>query len=132
MIRKILAVPAGIIVGSIFILLVQNLGHSLYPQPIGMDANDMNQLAEYVKNAPFMALFFVILSYAAGAISSGFISTKIAGNDRKIYAEICGVIFLIQSIFMMSSLPTPLWFWFLGIASWFLVFIGWKLAIKRK
>lgn len=126
--RKFIAVMAGLIAGGIAVWLVQMLGHKLYPEPLGMDSNDMNQLAEYVKNAPFMALFFVVLSYAAGALAAGFVSTKVANDGRKIYAIILGVIFLAQSIFMMASLPTPIWFWILGVLSWLLVLAGWKLA----
>ncbi len=130
--RKVLAVLAGILTGMIAISLVQMLGHYLYPEPEGLDTNDLNQLAEYVKTAPFMALFFVVLSYAFGALSSGFVSTKIANDGKQIYAIICGIVFLILSIFMMSSLPTPIWFWILGILSWLLIFVGWKLAVMGK
>ena len=130
--RKVLAVLAGILTGMIAISLVQMLGHYLYPEPEGLDTNDLNQMAEYVKTAPFMALFFVVLSYAFGALSSGFVSTKIANDGKQIYAIICGIVFLILSIFMMSSLPTPIWFWILGILSWLLIFVGWKLAVMGK
>lgn len=130
--RKVLAVLAGILTGMIAISLVQMLGHYLYPEPEGLDTNDLNQLAEYVKTAPFMALFFVVLSYAFGALSSGFVSSKIANDGKQIYAIICGIVFLILSIFMMSSLPTPIWFWILGILSWLLIFVGWKLAVMGK
>lgn len=130
--RKVLAVLAGILTGMIAISLVQMLGHYLYPEPEGLDTNDLNQLAEYVKTAPFMALFFVVLSYAFGSLSSGFVSTKIANDGKQIYAIICGIVFLILSIFMMSSLPTPIWFWILGILSWLLIFVGWKLAVMGK
>lgn len=130
MVRKILAVVLGVLAGMIFISLVQMLGHYLYPEPKGLDTNDMNQLEEYVKNAPFMALFFVILSYAAGAVISGFTSTVVAKDQKSKYAIICGILFLIQSIFMMASLPTDLWFWVLGILVWLLVFVGYKLGVK--
>lgn len=130
--RKVLAVLAGILTGMIAISLVQMLGHYLYPEPEGLDTNDLNQMAEYVKTAPFMALFFVVLSYAFGALSSGFVSSKIANDGKQIYAIICGIVFLILSIFMMSSLPTPIWFWILGILSWLLIFVGWKLAVMGK
>ncbi|MGA9212407.1 hypothetical protein [Kaistella sp.] len=132
MVRKIVAIPAGLIAGVIGISLFQILGHKLYPLPAGMDPNDMNAMKEYVTSAPFMALFFVIISYAAGAFLSGFASTKVAGNNDKIFALVCGIIFLLQSIYMMYTLPTPIWFWILGIAVWGLVFVGYKLALSKK
>ena len=127
--KKIIAVLAGLISGGILMTFVQNLGHVLYPQPEGMDQNSMIELAEYVKNAPFMALFFVILSYAAAALLAGWVSTLIAWDRKRVYALICGALFLIQSIFMMASLPTPIWFWILGIGVWALVEVGYRLAL---
>lgn len=126
--KKVLAVIAGLLLGGILMTLVQMLGHQIYPQPEGMDPNDMNQLSEYVESAPFMALFFVIISYAVAAFSSGYLATVIAGDQKKLYALICGVIFLVQSIYMMQSLPTPLWFWVLGIVVWALVLVGYQIG----
>lgn len=131
MLRKILAIPGGLLAGGIGIFLMQTLGHQLYPLPKNMDPNNMEAMKDYVATAPFMALFFVILSYALGALLSGFVSTKIAGNSKKVFAIVCGIIFLLQSIYMMYALPTPIWFWILGIMVWLLVLVGWKLALPK-
>lgn len=131
MLRKILAIPAGLVAGGIGIFLIQMLGHKLFPLPEGMNPNDMEAMKTYVASAPFMALFFVILSYALGALLSGFASTFVAGDHKKVYAVVCGIIFLLQSIYMMYSLPTPIWFWILGILVWALVLLGYRLALKK-
>ena len=130
--RKILAVLVGMFVGGMAIGAVQAIGHRLYPFPPGADPNNPDDLARYVETAPFMAIFFVIISYAAGALTSGFLSTLIAPDRKKIYAVVAGVLFLITSIYMMSTLPTPLWFWICGILVWLLVLVGWKLAVLLK
>lgn len=57
MIKKIIAVPAGVLAGGLGIYLTETLGHKLYPLPAGMDPNDMDAMASYVSTAPFMALF---------------------------------------------------------------------------
>lgn len=132
MLRKILAVIVGIISGGLSVGIVQTIGHYFYPMPKGMKSDDMEAMKNYVETAPFMALFFVIISYSVAALVSGFVSTKIANDGKNIYALICGTIFLIQSIYMMSLLPTPVWFWFLGIVSWALVFVGYKFALNKK
>ena len=131
MLRKILAVVAGIIATSVAVGLVQQLGHYLYPLPTGTDPNDAEAIKKYVETAPFMAIFFVIISYAVGALVGGFVSTSIANDGKKIYALIIGVLFLFTSIYMMITIPSPIWFWILGIASWGLVFVGYKLAWRR-
>lgn len=131
MIRKIAAVVVGILLTSLVVGLVQQLGHYLYPLPEGTDPNDPEAIKKYVENAPFLAVFFVIISYAAGAFTGGFVSTKIANDGKKIYALIIGVLFLFTSIYMMVTIPSPIWFWILGIAVWSLVLVGWKLALKK-
>lgn len=131
MLRRILAVPAGLIVGIICITIVEKIGHSLYPPPAAAGSGDMAAMKEYVAHAPFMALFFVIIGYALAAIVSGFTASKIAGNGKHTSAAVCGIIFLCITIYMMVSLPTPIWFWVLGIVVWGLVFVGSKLALKK-
>jgi len=132
MVRKILAVLGGLFSGVIMITIVEKLGHYLFPRPSGINDNEMEALKQYVETAPVMALLFVILGYALGALIAGFVATKIAGDHKKTYAVICGVIFLLQGIYMMYILPTPIWFWVLGIAVWGLVLVGFKLALNKK
>ncbi|QFG53143.1 hypothetical protein [Chryseobacterium sp.] len=132
MIKKIIAVPAGVLAGGLGIYLIETLGHKLYPLPAGIDRNDMDAMASYVSTAPFMALFFVILAYAVGALLSGYISTKVSADGKMIYALICGLVFLLQTIYMMYSMPTPAWFWVAGVLVWSLVWVGYRLADNSK
>ncbi|WP_454045280.1 hypothetical protein [Chryseobacterium sp. Marseille-Q8038] len=132
MLRRILAVLVGLIAGSIGITVVEKIGHALYPPPVEAGAGDMEALKVYVGQAPFMALFFIILAYALAAVISGFTATKISNNGKYTAALICGIIFLLMTVYMMVSLPTPIWFWILGILVWGLVFVGHKLALKTK
>lgn len=132
MLRRILSVVIGIISGSVTVALIEWLGHYLYPLPEGMKSNDMEAMKEYIPNAPFMALFFVIIAYALAALVAGFVSTKIANDGKNRYAIICGAVFVIITIANLAMLPTPLWFWVLGIAVWGLVLVGYKLALNNK
>jgi hypothetical protein len=132
MLRQILAVVAGLITGSVCMGGVEKTGHYLYPPPAGAGDGDMEALKAYVADAPFMALFFVILAYAIAAVVSGFTASKISNNGKHTSALICGIIFLLTTIYMMASLPTPIWFWILGILVWGLVFAGHQLALKTR
>jgi hypothetical protein len=131
MLKRILAVIGGIVAGSITVAAVEMLGHYLYPLPAGMKSDDMEAMKEYIPNAPFMALFFVIIAYALAALVVGFVSTKIANDGKNKYAIIGGVIFLIITIINLAMLPTPVWFWVLGIAVWGLVLVGYQLALNK-
>lgn len=132
MLRIILGVIAGIIAGSVCVWGVETVNHILHPYPAGMKANDMEAFKSYIENLPFLGKFMVIVGYALGALVSGFISTKIAKNGKPTAAIICGLIFLSFTIYNMIVLPTPIWFWVLGILVWGLVLVGYKLASTKK
>jgi hypothetical protein len=132
MLRVILGVVAGIIAGSLCIWGVETLNHILYPYPARMKANDMEAFKSYIENLPFLGKFMVIVGYAVGALVSGFISTKIGKNGKPTAALVCGLIFLSFTIYNMMVLPTPIWFWILGILVWTLVLAGYRLASPKK
>ena len=131
MLRKILAVVGGYILGAICIYLVQMLGHSIYPLPEGMDPYDTKAFSEYVKTAPFMAIFMVIIAYGVGMVVAGYASTKIAGDNKNTYAIICGVIYLICTIINLFLIPSPVWFMVAAILVCYFVMIGYRLAAKK-
>ena len=132
MLRQILGVIAGIIAGSVCVWAVETINHTIYPFPPGMKTNDMDSFKAYVENLPVLGKLIVILGYALGAVAAGFISTKIARNGKPVAAIICGLIFLSFTIYNMYVLPTPVWFWVLGILVWGLVLRGYKLALNKK
>ncbi|REC40610.1 hypothetical protein [Chryseobacterium sp. 5_R23647] len=132
MVRKILAVFAGVIVASICIWAIETLNHMMYPYPDGMKPNDMEGFKSYIETLPFLGKFMVIVGYAVGALVSGFIATKISKDGKPTAAIICGIVFLVFTIYNMTVLPTPIWFWILGILVWTLVLAGYKLALNKK
>jgi len=131
MLRRILAVIAGIMVGSVGIWLMERLGHSLYPFPADLKPDNIEGFKAYVGNLPFMGKFIVIIGYALGALLSGFVATKVANNGKPVAAIVCGAIFLFFTVYNMMVLPTPVWFWILGIAVWGLVLVGYRLALNK-
>lgn len=131
MLRQFLAVIAGIIVGSLGIWLVERIGHSLYPFPADLKPDDIEGFKAYIENLPFMGKFIVILGYALGALVSGFVATKVGNNNKPAAAIVCGGIFLFFTIYNMLVLPTPVWFWVLGILVWSLVLVGYRLALNK-
>lgn len=131
MLKNILAVFAGIIAGSICIWGVETINHLLYPFPKGIKPDDMEGFKNYIETLPFLGKFMVIVGYALGAVVSGFIATKISKDGKPTAALICGIIFLVFTIYNMTVLPIPIWFWVLGILVWTLVLAGYKLALNK-
>lgn len=127
MVRQILSVLVGLLTVSVVVGLVQALGHYAIPMPEGVDANDPEVVKDYIDENP-LAMVFVLLSYAAGAFLGGFVATLIAKDNSRSPVFIIGALFVLVTIYMMFIIPSPFWFWILGIAAWGLAFVGRTLA----
>ena len=96
MIKNILAVFLGLILGHIAIMGLHYLGMSFYPLPEGVDINDMNALAEYVKIAPLGALLMVMFAHIGGTFIAG-LSTALL--SKKIVVVYIVLIYYLMLIF---------------------------------
>lgn len=132
MIRKILAVLGGLFSGGLMISLVEMVAHQLHPVPAGMKMDDLAAMAEHAGKAPLSAQIVVLIGYALGAITAGYISTIIAKDAKKIYALICAALFFVSTIINLSMIPTPVWFWIIALLLWTpLALFGYKLASRK-
>ena len=108
MIRNILAVIVGLVVGNIAIMGLHYLGMVLYPFPEGLDMNDMKAIAEYISIAPLGSLLFVMLAHILGTFIAGISTALVTKNIILIY--IIGGFFTLSGIYNLYMLPHPLWF----------------------
>lgn len=132
MIRKILAVLGGLVSGGIVISLVEMIARLLHPVPVGMKMDDMTAMAEHASKAPLSAQIVVLIAYALGAITAGYISTIIAKDGKKIYALICAALFFISTIINLYMIATPVWFWIIALLLWApLALFGYQLASRK-
>lgn len=133
MLRKILAVLGGLVSGSLVISLVEMIARQLHPVPAGMKMDDLAAMAEHAGKAPLSAQIVVLIGYALGAITAGYIATLIAKDEKKIYALLCAALFFISTIINLSMIATPVWFWVIALLLWTpLALFGYKLALKNK
>ncbi|MBU1368489.1 MAG: hypothetical protein KJ754_15935, partial [Bacteroidetes bacterium] len=67
MLRKIIAILAGIIIGMIVIAVVEYLGHYIFPAPVDLELSEeaYNQGAMY-SMIPFKNMLMVLLAYLLG------------------------------------------------------------------
>lgn len=127
MVRQIISVIAGLVTVGITVAAIQMLGHYIIPMAPGSDPNDPEAVKSYIEQHP-AAMLFVLISYAAGAFLGGFVATKLAKDHSRSSAFIIGAVFALISVYMMLTIPTPFWFWVLGIAAWGLVLTGRNVA----
>ncbi len=101
MIRNVAAGVAGIVTAYMTIMLVDMLGHTIYPPPLGLDFSDAG--------LPIGAFLFIM----ASPVTAGFTGTMVAcyvGTTKPIFlATVVGGIVLAASIANFIFIPHPLW-----------------------
>ena len=95
-VRKILAVVAGLVTAFITISLVEMLGHQVYPLPEGLDPmNDPDGFRAYLESVPVGAKAFIIAAWTLAAFLGAFAGIKIAqGSSGLIIGFVSGFIIL--------------------------------------
>lgn len=110
MVRKMIAVVAGAGVAVLLVMLIQQLGHSLYPPPDGLDPADEEFMRDYIANLPWGPLAFAIASYVVSTLVGGWVAAAVAGEQPLIFAGIVALFVLAGAVSTMLMIPHPTWF----------------------
>ena len=108
--RNILAVVAGLLIGSVLNMAIITVGPMIIPPPDGVDMSDMGRFAEnlrLLKPANFLAPW---LAHALGTLVGAFVAARIAASYKIEFALGIGVVFLLGGIAMVAMFGGPLWF----------------------
>lgn len=129
MTRNVFAVIFGIVTAVILIMIVETVGHSVYPPPGNVDFTDMQAMAEYIDTLPLGALLFVMLAWVTGTIGGGLVACFIARNRAMVYASVVGGMVLFATLYTLITIPHPLWFSVasvvaIAVATWITGIIG--------
>jgi len=108
--RNILAVIAGLVLGSIVNSALVNVGPSIIPLPEGTDVGDMEKLAEAMSNFSPRHFLFPFLGHALGTLVGAYVAARIAMTHKTTFAIVIGAVFLTGGIVMTFLLPAPIWF----------------------
>ena len=108
--KNLLAVIAGLVVGSVVNMAIISVGSIVIPPPTGVDMSDMDKFAENIKllePANFIAPW---LAHALGTLVGAFAAAKVAAGHKLKLALGIGVFFLLGGIMMVSMVGGPVWF----------------------
>lgn len=132
--RNILAVIAGFIVGSIVNGLLISISSSVIPLPEGADTSTMEGLQAAIPLFEPKHFLFPFLAHALGTLVGAFVAAKISSNYGLQLAMLVGTIFFIGGLYMVFIVPAPLWFDILDLVVAYLpmAYIGWIIAKKKK
>jgi hypothetical protein len=109
MIRNILAVIAGLVVGSIVNMGLISLGHAVIELPPGTESS-MEGIAAAMPLFGPEQFIFPFLAHAGGTLVGTFVATLIAASHKMRIALGLGVLFLLGGIAAVIMLPAPLWY----------------------
>jgi len=130
--RNILAVVTGLILGGAVNMGILMLGMAILPPPPGVDIMDIASINAHIHEYSFVALMVPFMAHALGTLVGAFTAVKIAVSRHLQFALIIGVIFLFGGIDAVRQIPNaPLWFDVLDLVVAYLpmAWLGHRLAM---
>ena len=115
MLRRLLAVIVGIVIGAVVIGLIQGVLAIISPPPAELDWQDTEAINAYISQLPVWKLLLVVVSYIIGAWVAGFAAARITDAQPDLVGGICGVGLTIFALMNLISYDHPWWFWILAL-----------------
>jgi hypothetical protein len=132
-IRNLLSIFAGLVVGSIVNMGIISLGGSIIPPPEGADVLTMEGLKASIHLFQPKHFLMPFLAHALGTFFGAILTTVIAASYKKHFAMAIGGLFLLGGVANIYMLPSPLWFSLLDLIVAYLpmAFLAWLLVGKK-
>jgi len=130
--KNILAVVAGVIVGSMVNMGIVMISGSIIPPPEGGDITTMEGLKSTIHLFEPKHFIFPFLAHALGTLVGAYIAAKIAATRKMLMSLLIGLFFLIGGTVNIAMLGGPMWFTALDIIVAYLpmAYLGYLLAKK--
>ncbi len=127
--RNVLAIVAGIILGSIVNMAIIMLSSSVIPPPEGVNPSDMESLKASMHLFEPKHFLMPFLAHAFGTLVGAFVAGLIAINHRLKISLAIGLFFMLGGITNILLLPSPLWFTITDLALAYIpmAWLGYKL-----
>ena len=108
--KNIVAVVAGVVVGSLVNMVLVNIGPSVVPLPEGADLSTMENLRDSMELFTPVNFLFPFLAHALGTLVGALIAARFAASHHVKFAMLVGVFFLAGGVSAVIMLGGPLWF----------------------
>jgi len=132
--KNILAIIAGFIVGGMVNMGLIMLGPSIIPPPAGVDMTTPEGLQAGAHLLTAKHYIMPFLAHALGTLAGAFFAARIAATRKSVFAMAIGIIFLLGGIAAARMIPAPTWFIAMDLLLAYLpmAWLGWKLAGGHK
>ncbi|WP_297800158.1 hypothetical protein [Arenimonas sp. GDDSR-1] len=112
--RLALALVAGIAAALFTIMLIETVGHRLYPPP-ALDYSDTEALRAYVAGLPIGAKLIVLSAWLAGTVDGVFVAGLVNRARFGLCAAVIGALVLAATLANLAMIPHPLWLALAGV-----------------
>lgn len=135
--RNVLAVVAGVVIGSAVNGGLIALGPSLIPPPAGVDPSTVESLGKGIHLFEPRHFVMPFLAHALGTVAGAIAAYLIAASHKATFAYVIGAVFLCGGIAACFMIPAPAWFMVLDLAAaylpmaWLGSFIGRRVTRTR-
>jgi len=130
--RNIIAVLAGIVIGSAVNMFIITISGSIIPPPAGADITTQEGLEASIHLFEPRHFIMPFLAHALGTLMGAFVAALIALNHPFKFAMGIGIFFLVGGIAASFMIPAPAWFIIVDLVLAYIpmAYFGWLLATK--
>lgn len=130
--RNVLAVVAGVVLGGAANMGVIMLSGSIIPPPEGVNPVDMESIKENMHLFESRHYLMPFIAHAMGSFVGAFIAALMAATHKMKFALGLGVWTIIGGIMAASMIPSPTWFIVADLALAYIptAFVAGTIALK--
>ncbi len=130
-VKNILAVIAGVIIGSIVNMGLVAVSGAIIPPPAGVDPSNLDSLKASIHLFEPKHFVFPFLAHSVGTLAGAFTAAFLGATRRLMLALIIGAFFLLGGIAAATMIPAPMWFIVLDLVVAYIpmAWLGGKLGL---
>jgi hypothetical protein len=134
LLRNVLAVIAGLVIGSGLNILLITISPMVIPLPAGVDVNNPESLRTAMHLFEPRHFIMPFLAHAVGTLAGALVAYLIAASYKTQIAFVTGALFLCGGVAASFMIPAPTWFIALDLLAAYLpmAWLGTKIGARMK
>ena len=110
MLKNVLAVIGGVLVGGVVNTALVVVGPLIIPPPAGVDMTTAEGLQAGMPLLQARHFVFPFLAHAVGTLVGAAVTARLAASRHRQLALVVGVVFLLGGVAAARMIPAPAWF----------------------
>jgi hypothetical protein len=109
MFRNVVAVVIGVVTAFVTVMLVDKIGHMVYPAPAGLDLANPDAVRPYLATLPVGAFLFILASSVVAAFDGTLVACLVGTVKPRVFGSVVGGFVFAASVANFIAIPHPLW-----------------------